>query len=110
MRQERPAPAPGKPARVQARTARRVAAPMWSTTRPELHTLSHRRPSPTRTSTAVADPSRWRQCEQDPPAQEFRDMPPVGAPRDLSLIHISEPTRLLSISYAVFCLKKKKKK
>src|SRR5678815_5916121 len=25
----------------------------------------------------------------------------------LSLIHISEPTRLLSISYAVFCLKKK---
>src|SRR5678815_4515171 len=24
---------------------------------------------------------------------------------DLSLIHISEPTRLLSISYAVFCLK-----
>src|SRR5665254_11250 len=29
---------------------------------------------------------------------------------DLSLIHISEPTRLLSISYAVFCLKKKKNK
>src|SRR5678816_1878006 len=27
--------------------------------------------------------------------------------RLLSLIHISEPTRLLSISYAVFCLKKK---
>src|SRR5678816_4830533 len=26
-------------------------------------------------------------------------------PQDLSLIHISEPTRLLSISYAVFCLK-----
>src|SRR5678815_6047177 len=31
-------------------------------------------------------------------------------PYALSLIHISEPTRLLSISYAVFCLKKKKKK
>ena len=30
--------------------------------------------------------------------------------KELSLIHISEPTRLLSISYAVFCLKKKKKK
>eukprot|EP00658_Telonema_sp_P-2_P012322 TRINITY_DN14695_c0_g1_i9.p2 TRINITY_DN14695_c0_g1~~TRINITY_DN14695_c0_g1_i9.p2 ORF type:complete len:105 (-),score=33.99 TRINITY_DN14695_c0_g1_i9:69-383(-) len=30
--------------------------------------------------------------------------------KTLSLIHISEPTRLLSISYAVFCLKKKKKK
>ncbi len=28
--------------------------------------------------------------------------------KGLSLIHISEPTRLLSISYAVFCLKKKK--
>ena len=27
---------------------------------------------------------------------------------DLSLIHISEPTRHLRISYAVFCLKKKK--
>src|SRR5450759_4559730 len=31
-------------------------------------------------------------------------------PADLSLIHISEPTRLGMISYAVFCLKKKKKK
>src|SRR5450756_2944417 len=28
--------------------------------------------------------------------------------RGLSLIHISEPTRLGMISYAVFCLKKKK--
>jgi|GEM_PF-6664819 len=27
--------------------------------------------------------------------------------KGLSLIHMSEPTRLLSISYAVFCLKKK---
>eukprot|EP00658_Telonema_sp_P-2_P030559 TRINITY_DN2304_c0_g1_i2.p1 TRINITY_DN2304_c0_g1~~TRINITY_DN2304_c0_g1_i2.p1 ORF type:complete len:175 (+),score=55.66 TRINITY_DN2304_c0_g1_i2:118-642(+) len=37
--------------------------------------------------------------------------PQIGSPQqDLSLIHISEPTRLLSISYAVFCLKKKKKK
>eukprot|EP00658_Telonema_sp_P-2_P010427 TRINITY_DN13932_c0_g2_i1.p1 TRINITY_DN13932_c0_g2~~TRINITY_DN13932_c0_g2_i1.p1 ORF type:complete len:233 (+),score=38.23 TRINITY_DN13932_c0_g2_i1:374-1072(+) len=33
----------------------------------------------------------------------------VSSDQDLSLIHISEPTRLLSISYAVFCLKKKKK-
>ena len=40
---------------------------------------------------------------------------PAGAPaqgsatvRGLSLIHISEPTRLGMISYAVFCLKKKK--
>ena len=29
--------------------------------------------------------------------------------RRLSLIHISEPTRQAEISYAVFCLKKKKK-
>eukprot|EP00658_Telonema_sp_P-2_P051911 TRINITY_DN4001_c0_g4_i2.p1 TRINITY_DN4001_c0_g4~~TRINITY_DN4001_c0_g4_i2.p1 ORF type:complete len:297 (+),score=89.02 TRINITY_DN4001_c0_g4_i2:80-970(+) len=35
---------------------------------------------------------------------------PGGWGEYLSLIHISEPTRLLSISYAVFCLKKKKKK
>src|SRR5678816_4813937 len=33
---------------------------------------------------------------------------PTSARFVLSLIHISEPTRLLSISYAVFCLKKKK--
>src|SRR5450756_1207327 len=33
-----------------------------------------------------------------------------GEATDLSLIHISEPTRLGMISYAVFCLKKKKKK
>src|SRR5665648_1130030 len=32
----------------------------------------------------------------------------TGVP--LSLIHISEPTRLGMISYAVFCLKKKKQK
>src|SRR5450756_591155 len=31
-----------------------------------------------------------------------------GDRMDLSLIHISEPTRLGMISYAVFCLKKKK--
>ena len=35
------------------------------------------------------------------------DHPPEAVLR-LSLIHISEPTRLLSTSYAVFCLKKKK--
>src|SRR5450759_2787995 len=35
---------------------------------------------------------------------EFYD----SAKLDLSLIHISEPTRLGMISYAVFCLKKKK--
>ena len=37
------------------------------------------------------------------------DAPDDDVEPGLSLIHISEPTRLLSISYAVFCLKKKKK-
>src|SRR5674476_1459185 len=35
---------------------------------------------------------------------------PWGTPVTLSLIHISEPTRQAEISYAVFCLKKKKKR
>ena len=35
---------------------------------------------------------------------------PSGKVHGLSLIHISEPTRLRRIPYAVFCLKKKKKK
>ena len=39
--------------------------------------------------------------------QTMRSDPPDVVLLDLSLIHISEPTRLLSISYAVFCLKKK---
>eukprot|EP01015_Nassula_variabilis_P004342 TRINITY_DN1301_c0_g2_i1.p1 TRINITY_DN1301_c0_g2~~TRINITY_DN1301_c0_g2_i1.p1 ORF type:complete len:311 (-),score=58.99 TRINITY_DN1301_c0_g2_i1:10-942(-) len=39
----------------------------------------------------------------------FNYYPHVLCVDTLSLIHISEPTRLLSISYAVFCLKKKKK-
>ena len=36
--------------------------------------------------------------------------PQLQAMLDLSLIHISEPTRRTPISYAVFCLKKKKKR
>ena len=36
------------------------------------------------------------------------DLTKKGAIQELSLIHISEPTRLRRISYAVFCLKKKK--
>ncbi len=34
----------------------------------------------------------------------------LDTPISLSLIHLSEPTRLRRISYAVFCLKKKKTK
>ena len=42
--------------------------------------------------------------------QRLGDLPQAGGglqPAALSLIHISEPTRPYSISYAVFCLKKK---
>src|SRR5660397_284117 len=46
------------------------------------------------------DPSRCRGPATPPPGSH-----PAG--RNLSLIHISEPTRLRRISYAVFCLKKK---
>src|SRR5450756_2969409 len=40
---------------------------------------------------------------------QFALMDGTESPEALSLIHISEPTRLGMISYAVFCLKKKKK-
>ena len=40
----------------------------------------------------------------------FGIAPNQAVVHELSLIHISEPTRLGMISYAVFCLKKKKKK
>src|SRR5450759_5668638 len=43
-------------------------------------------------------PGLWRGATQSRPLWRY-----------LSLIHISEPTRLGMISYAVFCLKKKKK-
>ena len=39
--------------------------------------------------------------------QQLEIQAELAAIQHLSLIHISEPTRLLSISYAVFCLKKK---
>src|SRR5678816_2001676 len=48
--------------------------------------------------TALAKASLTR-VERRDPYKVFHKM------RVLSLIHISEPTRLLSISYAVFCLK-----
>eukprot|EP00658_Telonema_sp_P-2_P032060 TRINITY_DN23839_c0_g1_i1.p1 TRINITY_DN23839_c0_g1~~TRINITY_DN23839_c0_g1_i1.p1 ORF type:complete len:117 (-),score=22.62 TRINITY_DN23839_c0_g1_i1:10-360(-) len=57
-------------------------------------------------TSGVPHGQQQRQCEQrchDPGSRS-----PYSA-LILSLIHISEPTRLLSISYAVFCLKKKKK-
>src|SRR5450756_62607 len=45
-----------------------------------------------------------------PPVGSVAAIDVAGTDYGLSLIHISEPTRLGMISYAVFCLKKKKKK
>src|SRR5450759_1283686 len=63
------------------------------------------------------EPDRWTAPslqEADPALRQHRAGPralrpllPVHALLRLSLIHISEPTRLGMISYAVFCLKKK---
>ena len=50
----------------------------------------------------VAEEIRKEQSEKEQMNQYAREM------QELSLIHISEPTRLGMISYAVFCLKKKK--
>src|SRR5678815_4601739 len=46
-----------------------------------------------------------RTCRLPAPVLGMPDLPWPPTVRELSLIHISEPTRLLSISYAVFCLK-----
>src|SRR5665809_174426 len=57
----------------------------------------------------VAEPGELRQDEAEGNgAQEITDGKAQEIDEGLSLIHISEPTRLRRISYAVFCLKKKK--
>ena len=61
---------------------------------------------------AVAPEAREELDEAVPPVRAAQQQRAARAEQrrrgveDLSLIHISEPTRLLSISYAVFCLKK----
>src|SRR5665213_391147 len=63
----------------------------------------HRSPPNSRTDRSHCD---TRRCS------DHRPLDPLWgpyAPLYLSLIHISEPTRQAEISYAVFCLKKKKK-
>eukprot|EP00658_Telonema_sp_P-2_P030514 TRINITY_DN23015_c0_g1_i3.p1 TRINITY_DN23015_c0_g1~~TRINITY_DN23015_c0_g1_i3.p1 ORF type:complete len:104 (+),score=23.16 TRINITY_DN23015_c0_g1_i3:100-411(+) len=71
-------------------------------------------------SSAASDVYKRQEHNQGPPPGQpecIRRSAPSQGDHDhrvcrglhLSLIHISEPTRLLSISYAVFCLKKKKK-
>ena len=51
-------------------------------------------------------PSQWDEVSKP----IFSTTARVRVKTNLSLIHISEPTRLGMISYAVFCLKKKEKK
>src|SRR5665647_711735 len=67
-------------------------------------------------ATQVRDIAPAFEAVLDRPDARDRPEPGVWSPleygchvRDLSLIHISEPTRRTPISYAVFCLKKKKK-
>ena len=54
-----------------------------------------------------AGKSFWEGETTDAMAQDS-DAAATADDETLSLIHISEPTRLGMISYAVFCLKKKK--
>src|SRR5450759_4724252 len=57
-----------------------------------------------------ADSRARRSAQANPTARRTRNRQSLRHPTlALSLIHISEPTRLGMISYAVFCLKKKKK-
>src|SRR5665254_8240 len=73
--------------------------------------LMRRPPRSTRVRSSAASDVYKRQppvAAPCPPRYLVVEWTTVSTPK-LSLIHISEPTRLLSISYAVFCLKKKKK-
>src|SRR5674476_1616886 len=62
--------------------------------------------SPTRVGRAQAPPSLSRARPGRHPSDGHQRR--RRGPMILSLIHISEPTRQAEISYAVFCLKKKK--
>src|SRR5678816_3399511 len=67
------------------------------------------KPGPIGSRVRVIDESLEGEPLHPPVDLEHPDIIRNGGIEPLSLIHISEPTRLLSISYAVFCLKKKKK-
>src|SRR5680860_1692672 len=65
--------------------------------------VANRSPGPIKELEGEGAVPAWSYAEL---AQELRSPRAVWM---LSLIHISEPTRRTPISYAVFCLKKKKK-
>ena len=58
--------------------------------------------------TMNVEPARLGIKEEHRDKQMRKAQYPLNAEQRLSLIHISEPTRLGMISYAVFCFKKKK--
>ena len=58
----------------------------------------------------VVDDPELKEYRTEPYAHALAEVIKKYKPEILSLIHISEPTRRTPISYAVFCLKKKKKK
>ena len=88
----------------------------WNSERPEICGIGeaalcpgHSKEFPAEVKTKLvelcADTTNWEARLED----DLIHVPSVRfAVEQLSLIHISEPTRLLSTSYAVFCLKKKK--
>src|SRR5678809_843153 len=57
-------------------------------------------------SSAASDVYKRQLCNR----KRHHPINPDCSEHELSLIHISEPTRQAEISYAVFCLKKKNKK
>eukprot|EP00658_Telonema_sp_P-2_P082636 TRINITY_DN8772_c0_g1_i1.p1 TRINITY_DN8772_c0_g1~~TRINITY_DN8772_c0_g1_i1.p1 ORF type:complete len:138 (+),score=41.42 TRINITY_DN8772_c0_g1_i1:475-888(+) len=99
-----------------------MPVPLWPSSRHDLFLLE---PSTTTTTTQQTSSSSPKvedgekdhndsirkegvQQQQGTNSNSGRTSPSSSsAAEHLSLIHISEPTRLLSISYAVFCLKKK---
>src|SRR5665647_3539320 len=58
----------------------------------------------------ILDGRLWQPVHERCPCVGPRDGRAVATPYALSLIHISEPTRRTPISYAGFCLKKKKRR
>src|SRR5680860_1751970 len=80
------------------------------------HTIDDREPKYGLAVTGTVHPNAYVTNATAEPGNVLVLTKPLGtgvvatAIKRLSLIHISEPTRRTPISYAVFCLKKKKKK
>src|SRR5678809_1648734 len=68
-----------------------------------------RRPPRSTLDRSSAASDVYKRQAMDSPCARTATSAPMSAFCCLSLIHISEPTRQAEISYAVFCLKKKKK-